>query len=487
MSIRIRLTLLYTTILALLIGAFGVAVYSSLNFNLNRAINRSIADMAEQVLNASRPINTEEGLTVIGIPPLNVFRTSNVYTQVWNNDGELVDYSENLGQMNHSMDADALTVENRVVHDVEIDGVAVRVLTIPIEANDRIVGHLQVGASLDPLKQAREDLLVIMLVGSGVALVLSAFSGYWLADRALRPIQVITQTAERITQADDLGRRIPYRGPGDELSRLVNTFNATLARLERLFHAQQRLMADVSHELRTPLTSIRGNVDLMRRIGGDDEQSLQAIEDETERMSRLVGDILLLAQADAGRLSLVEHEVELDTLLLEVYSQAKLLAGDGPEVTLSMEDRALVKGDPDRLKQLLLNLVGNAIKHTNHGDSIALTLHRVNGTSSGEDDSRDWVEVSITDTGPGIPTEDLPRIFDRFYRVDQARARVHGGAGLGLSIASWIAKAHGGELSAQSVEGEGATFSLRLPLAEENGTSTIQQVKKREGLLERLT
>jgi signal transduction histidine kinase len=454
-----------------------------LNFNLNREINQSIGDVSEQVLNASRAISTEEGLTVVGIPPLNVFRTSSVYTQVWNTNGDLVDYSDNLAQMHKALDPEALASNTRTFRDVTIDDVPIRVLTVPIEANDQIIGHLQVAASLEPLGEARENLLVIMLAGGVVALALSALSGYWLADRTLRPLEIITQTAEQITQADDLGRRIPYRGSGDELSRLVNTFNATLARLERLFHAQQRLVADVSHELRTPLTSIRGNVDLLRRMGGDDEESLQAIESEIGRMSRLVGDILLLAKADAGRLSLVEEPVELDTLLLEVYGQAKVLDADGAKVSISLDDRATVMGDPDRLKQLLLNLVSNAVKYTTAGDTIELKLRRVNGKLDNLSTTVDWAEISVTDSGPGIPAEDLPHIFDRFYRVDRARARTQGGAGLGLSIARWIAQAHQGDLSVQSMEGRGATFIVRLPLPVGGETQVQSEVVERAGIL----
>lgn len=475
MSIRIRLTLLYTSILGLLIGAFGVAVYSSLNFNLNREINQSIADVAEQVLSASRTISTERGSTFVSIPPLDVFRTSSVYSQVWDTEGELVDASDNLGPMTHPLDPEALTTNHRTVRDVEIEGVRVRVLTIPLETSDQTIGYLQVASSLNLLQQARGDLLIIALVGGGVALLLSALSGYWMADRALRPVQIITHTAEQITQADDLGRRIPYKGPGDELGRLVNTFNATLARLERLFNAQQRLVADVSHELRTPLTSIRGNVDLLRRMGGDDGTSLQAIEDETKRMTRLVDDILTLAQADAGRLSLVEEQVELDTLLLEVFSQARVLAPDGIEVTIAIGDRASALGDPDRLKQLLLNLVSNAIKATDSGDTIQLALQRETRPSEDEETTARWAAISVADSGQGISAKDLPHIFDRFYRVDHARARADGGAGLGLSIAHWIAKAHDGELSAQSVEGEGTTFTLRLPLLDDHANQLPEE------------
>ena len=225
-----------------------------------------------------------------------------------------------------------------------------------------------------------------------------------------------------------------------------------MGRLERLFNAQRRFVADVSHEMRTPLTTIQGNLDLIRRIGYD-EEALEAIESEAGRMSRLVGDLLLLAKADAGRLSLEKTNVDLDTLVLEVYNQAHLLS-EGVDVRLGNLDRAQVLGDPDRLKQLLLNLVSNGLKYTPAGGSVTIDMTRDERT----------VKIAVSDTGIGIPEEDLPHIFDRFYRVDKARSRAQGGTGLGLSIAKWIADAHGGCLTVTSQLGHGSTFTISLPV-----------------------
>jgi signal transduction histidine kinase len=173
-------------------------------------------------------------------------------------------------------------------------------------------------------------------------------------------------------------------------------------------------------------------------------------------MSRLVGDLLLLAQAEAGTLPMVRNLVELDTLLLEVYRESQVLAG---RVSLSIGDidQALVSGDRDRLKQLLLNLVSNAIKYTSDGGKVTMLLARVN----------DWARLVISDTGIGIPADELPHVFDRFYRVDKARTRTEGGAGLGLAIAQRIAQLHGGRIEAASegINGRGSTFSIWLPLA----------------------
>jgi signal transduction histidine kinase len=284
----------------------------------------------------------------------------------------------------------------------------------------------------------------------------------WLA---LRPIDRVTQTAGRIVHAQDLGQRLAVPTTDDEVGRLVSTFNAMLERLDRLFQAQQRLGADVSHELRTPLTTIRGNVALLRRGAADDPAeravALDAIEDEVDRMSRLVADLLVLAQAEAG-MKLEKQPVELDTLILEVYRQAQLMSaarfpvGERVAIRLGHEDQALVEGDPDRLKQLLLNLVDNALKYTPAGGTVSLSLYRDEG----------GVRVSVEDTGVGIPPDVLPHIFDRFYRAQREGRK---GVGLGLSIACWIAEAHGGRLSVESQVGQGTIFTLWLPTdAEDN-------------------
>ena len=228
-----------------------------------------------------------------------------------------------------------------------------------------------------------------------------------------------------------------------------------LGRLENLFRTQQRFSADVSHELRTPLTIIRGQLALLQpTIAAEHREALMAIDGEAQRMTRLVADLLLLAQSDAGATTLKREMVELDTLLLDVYRQARLMVngrGEALKVTLGAEDQALVEGDLDRLKQLLLNLVENAIKYTPSGE-VKLSMLK----QSGE------VGVSVSDTGMGIPPADLPHIFERFYRVDKARSREQGGTGLGLSIAQWIAQAHGGRIEARSEVGKGTTFTVWL-------------------------
>jgi two-component system OmpR family sensor kinase len=339
-----------------------------------------------------------------------------------------------------------------------------RVMTIPLIAgNQQLIGYIQAATPLDQVDLARSVLLLVLVGGGVAAVALAAVVGWLSAHRALKPLDAMTETALQIADTDDLSRRITMTGvPHDEVGRLAEAFNNTIERLERLFNAQRRFLADVSHELRTPLTTIRGNVDLLRRMGGADETSLDAIQSEAERMSRLVGDLLLLAQSDAGTLPMARHPVELDTLLLEVNREAQVLAG-GVGLSIGEIDQAIVLGDRDRLYQLVLNLVSNALKFTPEGGHVSLGLSLVN----------DWARLVVSDTGVGIPPEELPQVFERFYRVDKARTRSQGGAGLGLAIAQRIARIHGGriEVASDGVNGHGSTFSVWLPLAREKSAS----------------
>jgi signal transduction histidine kinase len=271
----------------------------------------------------------------------------------------------------------------------------------------------------------------------------------------------VTETAQAINRADDLSRRIPYSGAADdEVGRLIESFNQTLERLETLFTSQQRFLADVSHELRTPLTVIKGNVDLMRRMKKLDEESLASIDQEAGRLTRLVGGLLLLAQAESGKLSLSMRPVELDTLLLEVFQEMRVLAGGKVHIKMADIDQLQVTGDRDRLKQVLLNLMGNAIQYTPQGGDVFLGLARVG----------EQARIVIRDTGPGIPAEDLPFIFERFYRAEKSRTRGKStGFGLGLSIAQWIVENHDGTIKVESKEGQGTTFAIWLPLLNADG------------------
>jgi two-component system OmpR family sensor kinase len=289
-----------------------------------------------------------------------------------------------------------------------------------------------------------------------VAVLMAGFGSWLVLGRAFSPLEAITETVDQINRADDLSRRIPYQErTEDEVGDLVVSFNQTLERLESLFTSQQRFLADVSHELRTPLTVIKGNVDLIRHMKQADEESLNSIDQEAGRLTRLVGGLLMLAQAETGKLTLVLKPVELDLLLTEVFTEMCVLAGSKVHVHLNEIDQVMVNGDRDRLKQVLLNLVANAIQYTPQGGEVFLSMTKIG----------DQARVIVRDTGPGIPAEDLPHIFDRFYRAEKSRTRsTTSGFGLGLSIANWIVEHHGGQIKVESKEGKGTTFVIWLSI-----------------------
>jgi two-component system, OmpR family, sensor kinase len=458
MSIRTRLTLWYTGLLAISLLIFGLLVYSALSRLLMDAMDGRLAEQAQQVIDRIEVENDPEAIVVTGqasLPPIGVFG-SQYFIQITELGGQVVQLSDNLqGQPLPVSTFEEDVSGGRGVTVSTDQGVRLRVLNRPIVLGGRLAGTVQVAQS----QAATDDALLaarrVLLIASISLLLFAAVGGAFLARTALRPIQAITRTTQQITQAQDLSQRIPVTVPNDELGRLTETINGMLARLEELFQTQQRLVADVSHELRTPLTTIQGNLDLLRRGAADDPETrtstLRAISDETTRMRRIVNDLLLLAQADAG-LKLYRQPVEVDTLLLEVYRQAQVMA-KGVTVRLGAEDQALVLGDADRLRQVLLNLVDNALKHTTAGSGeVTLTLRRAAG----------WVQVGVEDNGAGIAPQDLPHVFERFYRADRSRSH-HGGSGLGLAIAKWVADAHGGRIEVESQLGKGSTFTLWLP------------------------
>jgi signal transduction histidine kinase len=335
--------------------------------------------------------------------------------------------------------------------------VHLRVLTVPLLFDGRQIGVMQVGASLTLLDSVRYDLIYIIIGTAVIAVLIVALGSWILLGRTLAPLEAIADTVDQINHADDLSRRVPYDGEReDEIGNLVESFNQTLERLESLFTSQQRFLADVSHELRTPLTVIKGNVDLIRRIKEADEESLTSIDQEAGRLTRLVGGLLMLAQAESGKLALNISPLELDLLLTEVFTEMCVLAGAKVKVHLNEIDQVMVNGDRDRLKQVLLNLTANAIQYTPQGGEIFLSMKKIG----------DQARIIIRDTGPGIPAEDLPHIFDRFYRAEKSRTRSSSsGFGLGLSIAKWIVEHHNGHIEVESKEGLGTSFVIWLAVA----------------------
>lgn len=460
MSLRARLTLLYVTLLGGILLTFGLAVYGVVRVNLLNAIDDRLIQTFNIILrdiNEIAQVETLRNLEDITLPSLDL--TGDVFVQAWSRDNRLI--ATNISpEFRRPLDPQRLQSPVPVFRDVFIGDVHLRVLTVPLELGGRPIGALQLATSLEVVDATQNTLVTVLLFGSAIAMALAGIAGWLSTRRALAPLQAVTETALQITRADDLSRRILYQGPhDDEVGQLIHAFNETLGRLENLFNTQRRFIADVGHELRTPLTVIKGNVDLMRRIGYSDEESLAGIENEVDRLTRLVGDLLLLAQAESGKLPLDTRTVELDTLLLEAMQQMRVLARDKLKMRIADIDQVLVCGDRDRLKQVLVNLIGNAIKYTPPGGEVVVGVGKADVQA----------KITVSDTGAGIPEEDLPYVFERFYRGEKSRTRSRDGKGfgLGLSIAYWIVRNHGGRIEVDSKVGQGTTFCVWLPLAGE--------------------
>jgi signal transduction histidine kinase len=435
---------------------FGIAVYSSVSLTVIHQLDDTLRIRAETVyLNTHFDHNGDINvkLSQLDLP-------EDVYVQVWGQSSSLIDATQNIRILLNPLDAGALHSVNPGFRDVNRSGSRLRVLTVPLVAGkgSRLEGVLQVGTRMDVVNATQQTLLEVLLIGTAIAIVAAGLAAWFSGRQAFHPLDNVTKTALQITSADDLSRRIPYTGSSkDEVGQLVAAFNQTLSRLENLFSTQRRFLADVGHELRTPLTVIKGNVGLMRKFKEYDEESLQTIEDEVDRLTRMVGDLLLLAQAESGKIPLAHQVVELDTLLLEVLNQMQVLARDRVKLSLGNIDQVLVCGDRDRLKQVLVNLIGNSINYTPKDGEIVVGLGKVS----------DRAQLTVTDNGPGIPPEDLPHIFERFYRGEKSRTRQKEGKGfgLGLSIAYWIVRNHGGRIEVNTAVGKGTTFCVWLPLA----------------------
>jgi two-component system OmpR family sensor kinase len=304
---------------------------------------------------------------------------------------------------------------------------------------------------------------VEVAVAAGVVVAIGA-GGWWLVRRGLRPLDRMAATADAIT-AGDLSRRVEPEDEDTEVGRLGRALNVMLGRIEASFQEQhaseerlRRFIADASHELRTPITSIRGYAELFRRgasVRPDDlERAMRRIEDEGARMGVLVEDLLLLARLDQGR-PLDLETVSLTGLVADAVEDARAAGSSRPFEVSATGDEVLVSGDEPRLRQVLANLLENARVHTPPFTPVAVRLRR-------EDDQ---AVIEVSDRGPGLTQDEAAHVFERFYRGDPSRARASGGTGLGLSIAAAVVEAHGGRISVASAAGEGATFTVRLPLA----------------------
>jgi signal transduction histidine kinase len=489
LSIRFRLTVWFVAILALVLVVFSVFIYTL----QSRALTRETLDRLEIKIRQIQSLNQVERrepfegqITIPNISqdagPLlgneDVLAVTDTRGEVVQSYGPIgagdvnqlaqvgMEHSASQGPFTYTLVSTTATRENTKQGYIFI--------VAPISIRAQVIGFLILGTPIDPGGQMRR-LLLTLLLGGFAMLGIASVGGYWWADRAMRPVKTITQTARQISETD-LSRRLNL-GTHDELGELAETFDQMLARLQAAFERQRQFTADASHELRTPLTIV--NLEANRALEAERSpqeyrHALGLIQSENEFMTRLVNNLLTLSRMDAGQTVLNLEKVDLSDLALEAVERLAPIAAQ-KQVHLSTGElpELIVNGDRQFLTQMITNLVDNGIKYTRGEDK---RVRVETGCRTVEGESIAWLQV--VDNGPGIPVKHLTRLFDRFYQLDRSRSRdqseieiestldnATAGSGLGLSIVQWIARAHGGDVVVQSTVGQGTTFEVTLPLS----------------------
>lgn len=458
LSVRTKLTLWYSGVLLAILVAIGALSYSWLSFGLQQDLDASLLTVAQVIKDTGSseqaPGESEALLRQLLGPEL-----YDKFVQLLDPEGR--PHGPREGRRTDvlplSPEARARAARGqRTIETVAVGGAEpVRLLTLPVVRDGRVTEIIQVGMALRRIRAVRDryfdTLIVLIPLGVGLA----ALGGAVIARVALRPVDEMARTARRIT-AEDLSRRVEQRGTGDELDRLAETLNGMLARLDEAFGQTRRFAADAAHELRTPLTVLRGGIEValrMERPPDEYRRVLASSLEEVERLIRLAEDLLLLSRSLAGPEG-GRAPVDLEPLVLEVFDVGARVGRDaGVSVCIDATAPAAVVGDPAALRRALLNLVENAIKYTPAGGKVEIGLRRGDGVA----------EITVADTGVGIEPVDVERIFEPFVRLDTARTRDTGGAGLGLAIARSIVVAHGGTITVESRPGSGSRFAIRLP------------------------
>jgi heavy metal sensor kinase len=453
--VRLRLTLWYLTLFAVIVGAWSVFVVALVTHDLYQNIDSALDVRAAQIAGGFEG-RTGADLSEVAESTLAGAARVEANTQLIAADGHVLAAT---GDPSAKRSIAATSVLERVVstgrgqfQTVKYGEDTLRVLVTKVPNSDRL---LLVGVQTEATDAAVARITEVMLISGPLALLAAGLVGWLLAGRALRPVARMTETAAGIG-IDRLDERVPVPVPNDEFRALAVTLNSMLGRLEEGVNDKRRLVADASHELQTPLAVMRAELDVSLAssdLSPDAVEVLESVREEADRMARIVRNLLALARFDEGTLRVLRQPVELHGLAVETCDAMRTLAREkgvsvtvaGPEVT--------VEADPEYIRMVVVNLLENAIKYSGGGSGVSVTTDTLGSKAV----------LSVSDTGPGISEEAREHIFDRFYRADDSRTRSSGGSGLGLAITREIVEAHGGTIEVDSELGRGSTFTVTLP------------------------
>lgn len=459
-SIGFRLAAWYFLVFACGVAAFSVVAWFAMRASLYHAIDEALED---RVRGVKKFMDLQ--IASLSVPEIrDEFREHSVLGP----GGDLFQVSDDSGRMlyrsvpleaNNVPVALPNTLNEPRFEDLSVQGHALRFYSQRISVNGKPY-TVQVAAPMNEVFEALDWFRVLLAFSAPVLLIAASAGGYWISRRALDPVDDISRAAQRIS-IENLADRLQVPKTGDQLQRLSETLNDMFSRLEASVQRIRQFTADASHELRAPVSLIRttAEVSVLKRDRPADEylQALDDVLEESERTSQVVDSLMLLARTDSGKETLESVPVDARTVIQSAAEQGERLARNrGVGFTIEVPpDPVPIQADPEALRRALLILMDNGAKYTPGGGSVRAELS-----------SRDGVVIaSVSDTGIGIDRQDLPRVFDRFWRADRARSREQGGAGLGLSIAKWIVDMHGGSISVESQLGKGSTFAIRLPLS----------------------
>ena len=454
LSIRLKLTAWYVAILFASLSVFAIVAFVAMRKGIEKSVDESLEGQADGVAEVMGRVLQEEPAELQDeLREHQELREQADFLQVCDQNGRWI-YRSRL--MTH-YDVPVPVKASYAAYNIMSGDLPLRVLVREMNAGGQVY-RIQVAAPMDDFYDAIDQFKLKILLLSPLLLVLASAGGYWLSRRALAPVDQITRASREIN-SNNLGKRLAVPRSGDELQRLSETLNNMLGRLESSFNRITQFTADASHELRTPLALMRTTTEVSLRTSQTAAEYREAQEEilaELEKTSSLVEKLMLLARADAGVETLQRAPVNVAECLRDACKDGQVLA-QAKRVKFSADlngEDLVVDGDSHALQRLFLILIDNAVKYTQPGGSVTLGLGRIDG----------WAVAEFRDTGIGVSAEDLPHIFDRFYRADKARSREFGGVGLGLSIARWVAEAHGGSIEVQSTPAAGSVFRVRLPL-----------------------